>query len=353
MVSKPLEIMPADTNVHLVASQASTHSVTLAPRGGRFDCRPEQSVLDAAIAAGYWLPHSCRNGTCGSCDLQVLQGRVRHAPSDPSAPPLPEGQCRSCRAHAESDLVLNAPGVPREAGRRVVATGAKVLDVRRASRDVAVVRLHVPPRSGFGFTPGQYVDVVLKDGARRSYSLANAPDPEGQIEWHVRRMHDGRFSTYVYDQLRPGAMLRIEGPFGAFGLQQSHAPVVMVATGTGYAPIAALLQAHGPELARRGAVLYWGVRSVEDLYAANDLDAWQARHRGVRLVPVLSEPGASWTGRSGFVHEAVLADHPDLSGHEVYACGNPLMVEAARARFIGAARLPATRFFADAFIARH
>lgn len=331
----------------------SGFSITLAPNGGRFSCTPEQTVLEAAIAAGFWLPHSCRNGTCGSCHLPVLEGQVRHDLPTPFAPQLPEGQCRTCQAHPTSDLVLNAPSVPREAGRRIVTTGAKVLDVSRTSRDVAVVRLRVSPQAGFGFSPGQYVDVLLKDGSRRSYSMANAPDSEGHIEWHVRRMHGGRFSTYVYDQLKPGAMLRIEGPFGAFGLRQGDAPVVLIATGTGYAPIAALLQAHGPELARRHAVLYWGAPSFEDLYALDDVEAWQARHPGVRLVPVLSEPDPSWRGRSGFVHETVLADHPDLSECEVYACGNPLMVEAARASFTGSANLPATRFHADAFIARH
>lgn len=328
-------------------------SITLSPQGGRFSCSPEQTVLDAAIAAGFWLPHSCRNGTCGSCHLTVLEGSVRHEPAAPYTPALPEGQCRSCQAHPVSDLVLDAPGVPREAGRRIVTTGAKVLDVQRTSRDVAVVRLRVPPQSGFGFTPGQYVDVLLKDGSRRSYSMANAPDPDGHIEWHVRRMHDGRFSCHVYDQLKPGAVLRIEGPFGAFALHPGDAPVVLIATGTGYAPIAALLQAHCPELARRRAVLYWGARALEDLYAMDTPEAWHARHPGVRLVPVLSEPDSSWQGRSGFVHEVVLADHPNLSGHEVYACGNPLMVEAARASFTGTAQLPASRFHADAFIARH
>lgn len=310
-------------------------------------------MLDAAIAAGFWLPHSCRNGTCGSCHLPVLEGRVQHEPPGAYAPVLPEGQCRTCQARPVSDLVLEAPGVPHEAGRRIVTTGAKVLDVQRTSRDVAVVRLRVTPQSGFDFSPGQYVDVLLKDGSRRSYSIANAPDADGRIEWHVRRMHGGRFSCHVYDQLKPGAMFRIEGPFGAFGLRHGDAPVVLIATGTGYAPIAALLQAHGPELARRHAVLYWGARSLEDLYALDDPQVWQARHPGVRLVPVLSEPDPSWSGRSGFVHEVVLADYQDLSEHEVYACGNPLMVEAARASFIGAAHLPASRFHADAFIVRH
>lgn len=324
--------------------------IKLAPNGGSFECAPGQTVLDAALAAGYWLPHSCRTGTCNTCHLGVLEGSVQHAATRPDGTDVPAGQCRTCQAVPITDLLLDAPKVPQAPGQRVVTTGAKVLEVTRPSHDVVVIRLQVPPAAGFAFKAGQYASVLLKDGAKRSYSMANNPDEASIIEWHVRRMEGGRFSTHAYDKLKAGAMLRIEGPYGDFVLQPGDAPIVLLASGTGYAPIAALLKTHGAEMARRGAVLYWGGRQWADLYAVDSVEAWEAQYPGIRLVPVLSEAGPEWTGRDGFVHAAVLADLPDLSRHEVYACGNPLMIDAARNSFTATAGLPAEHFYADAFV---
>ncbi|MBL8471590.1 MAG: 2Fe-2S iron-sulfur cluster binding domain-containing protein [Rhodocyclaceae bacterium] len=325
--------------------------VELSPNGGRFECAPGQTILDAALAAGYWLPHSCRAGSCDTCHLTLLGGSVQHAAPVAEGTPLPpEGICRTCRASACSNVMLDAPNVPKDPGQRVVATGAKVVQVDRPSHDVVTVRLQVPASSGFRFQAGQYANVIMKDGARRHYSMANAPDGDGMIEWHIRRMEGGRFSTHAYDKLKAGVMLRIEGPYGTFLLHPGDAPIVLLASGTGYAPIAALLKTHGAELARRGAVLYWGGRVFADLYAVESVAAWEALYPGVRIVPVLSEAGPEWTGRTGFVHAAVLADLPDLSRHEVYACGNPLMIDAARSSFTSQAGLPADKFFADAFV---
>lgn len=305
------------------------------------------------MAAGYWLPHSCRSGTCNSCHLTLLEGSVRHAEPSPDGTPVPEGVCRSCQAYPLGEARLEAPDVPAEPGQRVVTTGAKVLSVDRVSHDVAIVRLQLPTTSGFSFRAGQYANVLLKDGSRRSYSMANAPDDSGQIEWHVRRVEGGRFSTHAYDKLKAGAALRVAGPYGTFVLQDTGRPVVLLASGTGFAPIASLLKAHGAELARRGAVLYWSGRKQEDLYAISSAVAWESEYPGIRLVPVLSEPDAAWTGRTGLGHLAVLNDHADLSAHEVYACGNPLMVDAARASFVSEAGLLPDHFFADAFLMGH
>lgn len=331
-------------------SSAENFVVELAPNGGQFSCAPGQTILDAAMAAGYWLPHSCRAGSCNSCHLPLAAGQVRHAEPPADGTPVPDGECRTCQAYALCNLTLDAPSVPKEPGQRVVTTGAKVVEVERPSHDVVTLRLQVPASAGFSFKAGQYASVIMKDGARRSYSMANAPNAEGVIEWHIRRMEGGRFSTHAYDKLKAGAMLRIEGPFGTFLLQPGDAPVVLLASGTGYAPIAALLKTHGAELARRGAVLYWGGRVWADLYGVSSVEAWEAEYPGIRIVPVLSEAGPDWQGRTGFVHAAVLADLPDLSGHEVYACGNPLMIDAARSSFTAQAGLPADKFFADAFV---
>ncbi len=329
--------------------------VRLDPNGGHFACRPDQTVLDAAMAAGYWLPHQCRSGTCGACRLPVVSGEISHAAAGSEATAVaetPAGLCLTCQARPTTDVVLDAPHVPAEAGQRVIQAGARVIDVQRPSADVAVVRLQVPPASGWCFRPGQYADVVLRDGTRRSYSMANAPDDEGSIEWHIRRMEGGRFSPHAYDKLKARDLLRIEGPFGSFMLRSGSAPVVLLASGTGYAPIASMLKVHAAELAERGAVLYWGGRRLSDLYAVSSVAQWEADHPGVRLVPVLSDADAGWTGRQGLVHEAVLADQSDLSAHEVYACGNPLMIEAARRDFTERGGLEPANFFSDAFVLR-
>lgn len=329
--------------------------IRIDPAGGQFACRPDQTVLDAAVAAGYWLPHSCRIGTCGTCRLPVEMGAISYADAVPGATALaetPAGECLACQARPTADLVLRAPGVPAEPGQRVVQAGARVVDVQRPSADVTVVRLQVPPASGWRFKAGQYAEVVLRDGTRRSYSMANAPNEDGVLEWHVRRIEGGRFSAHAYDKLKTRDLLRIEGPFGSFTLREGTAPVVLLASGTGYAPIASMLKAHGAQLAERGAVLYWGGRRAEDLYGAPSLAQWHAEHPGVRLVPVLSDAPADWDGRRGMVHTAVLEDWPDLRRHEVYACGNPLMVDAAKRDFTVQGQLDPAHFHSDAFVFR-
>ncbi len=324
--------------------------VQLEPYGASFDCRSDQHILDAAIEAGYWLPHSCRLGDCNSCVLPVLSGEVAHSSLPHEPEELQAGQCRTCHARPVGNVVLDAPTVPKEPGQRVVTAGARVLEVQRPSSDVAVVQLQVPASAGLNFRAGQYMDVLLRDGSRRSYSMANKPNEEGVLEWHVRRMEGGRFSPHAYDKLKPRDLVRVQGPYGSFVWRDEGVPVILLASGTGYAPICSLLRTHADEIARNGAVLYWGARQREDLYAVESVEAWEQEFPGVRLVPVLSEAGPDWQGRRGFVHEAVMQDTPDLSGHAVYACGNPMMIDAARNGFITQAGLAKDRFYSDAFI---
>jgi len=324
-------------------------TITIQPAGVRLQCGEDTSLLDAALGAGFFPHHSCRRGECNTCEVRVVSGTVRY-PEGFVPEGVRAGHCLACQARPADDVVIEAPEVAATPGRRIVQAGARVIDIRRVNGDVAIVRLQVPPASGFAFDPGQYVDVVLRDGSRRSYSMANAPDGEGFIEWHIRAMPQGRFSTHVYERLKARDLLRIEGPFGGFKLRHSSAPVILLASGTGYAPIVSMLRSHGDELADRGAVLYWGGRRRQDLYAMEEAIAWAASDPAFRFVPVLSLPDEGWTGRTGFVHEAVVQDHPGLSLHEVYACGNPLMVEAARHAFVRDHGLDAGSFFSDAFV---
>jgi CDP-4-dehydro-6-deoxyglucose reductase len=326
---------------------ADLFPIRVAPQGAQFECAAGQTLLDAAIAAGIWLPHSCKSGTCGSCELPVAAGEVQY-PSGTDAPA--NGHCRTCQATPLSALELVAPDVPKEPGQRVVTAGGRVIATQRPSADVTIVQVQLPVSSGFSFRPGQYADVLLRDGSRRSYSMANRPNEEGVIEWHIRRMEGGKFSTHAYDRLKEKDILRIQGPYGTFVLHDSQRPIVFLASGTGYAPIASLLNSHLEAIAQRGAILYWGARQWSDLYGVTSVEDWQAKFSGVRLVPVLSDADAAWSGRTGLVHQAVLDDLPDLSAHEVYACGNPLMIDAARQSFVTCAGLAPESFHSDAFV---
>ena len=329
----------------------SKFKVIIQPAGVELTCTPGTTVLDAALAAGFFPHHSCRRGQCNSCEARLVTGEVRY-PDGFVPERVTEGCVLTCQASVVSDMTIVAPEVLPTPGQRVVQAGARVLDVERISHDVARVRLQMPPAAGFAFRAGQYVDVILRDGARRSYSMANAPGVDNVIEWHVRAVPGGRFSNHVYRTLKARDLLRIEGPFGTFTLQETIAPIILLASGTGYAPIAAMLKAHEAEIARRGAVLYWGGVRLADLYAYDEVMEFERSRAEFRFVPVLSGVESGWMGRTGFVHEAVAADFPDLSEHEVYACGNPLMIDAARNLFVSENRLKPEKFFSDAFITR-
>ncbi|MDF3837327.1 FAD-binding oxidoreductase [Cupriavidus basilensis] len=324
-------------------------TLTIEPAGVQLRCTPGESLLETALSQGFFPKHSCRRGECNACEARVIAGEVAY-PAGFIPEGIRPGYCLTCTARPVTDVTLEAPEVSRIPGRRVVQAPARVAEVRRVSADVAIVSLRVQAGTGFSFSPGQYMDVILRDGTRRSYSMANAPDAHGTVEWHVRAMPGGRFSPHVYEKLKPRDVLRLAGPFGAFALQDSDAPVILLASGTGYAPIASFMRSHHAALSRRGAALYWGGRRKEDLYAYEEAAQWAASSERLRFVPVLSEPGGPWGGRTGFVHEAVASDFPDLSRHEVYACGNPLMVDAASHVLTRDNGLSPAGFHSDAFI---
>jgi CDP-4-dehydro-6-deoxyglucose reductase len=205
------------------------------------------------------------------------------------------------------------------------------------------------------YRAGQYVEFILRDGSRRSYSMANAPEQLGEppmLELHLRHMPGGKFTDHVFTAMKEKEILRVEGPLGSFFLREDSAkPIVLLASGTGFAPIKALIEHMRAQAIARPAVLYWGCRTRADLYLNDWAVQAAADTPGLRYVPVLSEPRAedAWSGRIGLVHEAVMADLPDLSGHEVYACGAPIMVESAQRDLVARCALPEDAFYADSF----
>lgn len=231
---------------------------------------------------------------------------------------------------------------------------AKIAAITRAAPDVAVLQLHCEG-AALAYQAGQYVDVLLADGQRRSYSMAtHAVADQGVLELHVRHLPGGLFTDRVFGSLQAGEILQLEGPGGNFYLRDGASPVILLASGTGFAPIKALVEAAIANNNKRSMRLYWGGRRQADLYMDALCRDWAERLAWFDYVPVLSEAdGASgWNGRSGFVHQAVMQDIPNMQQYQVYACGAPVVVESARRDFTGSCGLPETDFFADAFLSK-
>lgn len=327
--------------------------VTIQPSGHRFSVSGDETVLSAALEAGYNLPYGCRNGACGACKGQVLQGTVdpgHYQPHALSAQEIAAGKVLFCCARPISDIVIECREVSAAAGFKPRILPCRVEMLEHVAHDVMVMRLKLPSNERLQFAAGQYIEFLLKEGGRRAFSLANAPHDDTLLELHLRLIPGGRFTEYVFNEMKEKTILRFEGPLGSFFLREdSDKPIIFVAGGTGFAPVKGIIEHALHHRMRRSMVLYRGVHALRDLYM-NELPLrWQAEH-GIGYVPVLSDPRPedAWQGRTGLVHQAVLQDIPDLSGYQVYCCGAPAMVEAAHRDFV-AAGLPPEEFFSDAF----
>ena len=329
-------------------------TVTVQPSGRQFEVARDEVMLPAAIRQGIGLPYGCKDGACGSCKSRLLEGRVIHGAHQLKALSAEEeaaGLILSCCATPQTDCVVESRQVTAADQFPVLKMPTRVMSIQRPAADVAVLQLQLPANQSFQYHAGQYVEFILRDGARRSYSMASAPElAQGVMELHIRHMPGGRFTDHVFGAMKEKEILRMEGPFGTFFLREDSArPVVMLASGTGFAPIKALIEHMEAKGLTRPTVLYWGARQAADLYLRDWAEAAAVRLPWLRFVPVLSEPEVDWSGRTGFVHQAVMADLPDLSGHQVYACGAPVMVQSAQRDFVAACGLPEEEFFADAF----
>jgi CDP-4-dehydro-6-deoxyglucose reductase, E3 len=335
-----------------------TFTVTLTPSQRTFDVTRDEPILVAAIRQGIGLPYGCKDGACGTCKSRLLEGRVIHGAHQSKALSEAEeaaGLILTCCATPQTDCLVEARTVPGAGEFPILKMPGRVLAITRAVGDVAIVRIQLPANQNFQFHAGQYIEFILRDGARRSYSMANAPHNLGtppSIELHIRHMPGGKFTDHVFGVMKEKDIVRMEGPFGSFFLrEESDKPMVLLASGTGFAPIKALIERLEELGSKRPAVLYWGARSRADLYLNDWAVSATARLPNLRYVPVLSEPKPEdhWGGRTGFVHQAVMADLPDLSAHQVYACGVPIMVESAHRDFVATCALPEDEFYADSF----
>lgn len=336
-------------------ADASPYSITVQPSGRTFTASSTETILSAGIGQGIGLPYGCKDGACGSCKCKMLSGSVQHGPHQDKALTADEaaaGMILTCCAKPQSDLVLESRQVTEEGALPIKKMPTRVSSMERKSADVMVIKLQLPANDTFLYRAGQYVEFMLRDGARRSYSMANAPSEGAQMELHIRHMPGGKFTDLVFGSMKEKDILRVEGPFGSFYLREnSDAPLIMLASGTGFAPIKALLEHMQLKSIERPTTLYWGGRRPADLYMSAWLQEFAQANPWLRYVPVVSDalPEDAWTGRTGFVHRAVLQDHADLSGHHVYACGAPIVVESAKKDFCAQGGLAEEFFFADAF----
>ena len=325
-------------------------NVTLRPSGHTFAADADATLLEAALAAGFTLPYGCRNGACGSCKGKVLAGTVDHGGAQESALPVAErqsGMALFCCARPRSDLELEVREVGAAKDIPVRILPCRVQALQRAAEDVIVMTLKLPTNERLQFLAGQYIEFLLKDGKRRAFSIANAPHDDGFVTLHIRHVVGGEFTGHVFGAMKEKEILRFQGPLGSFFLREdSDKPMILLAGGTGFAPVKAIVEHAIHAGITRPMHLYWGSRDQAGLYLPDLPRQWAAQHAQLRYVPVLSDEG--WEGRRGLVHRAVLEDHPDLSGFQVYACGAPAMIDAARADFT-AAGLPADEFYADSF----
>jgi CDP-4-dehydro-6-deoxyglucose reductase len=329
--------------------------ITIKPSEHSFRCEGGDTVLAAAMRADLMLPYGCRNGACGTCKGKILAGQVdygAHQATTLTADEKRAGLALFCCAKPLTDLVIEVREVRRAGDIQIKRLPCRIESIDKVAPDVAIVRVKLPASERLQYLAGQYIDLLLKDGKRRSFSLATPPHDDSLLDLHIRHVPGGLFSDPLFTQYKGREILRFEGPLGSFYLREdSDKPIVFVAGGTGFAPIKAIIEHALHHRIDRQMVLYWGVRSLPDLYLPELPGKWQSEHPNFTFIPVLSEPRPedAWPGRTGFVHEAVMVDFPDLSGYQVYACGAPPMIDAARRDFVARCGLPETQFYADSF----
>jgi len=330
-----------------------TFQTTIQPNGYRFSIEEHETILNAALRHGYTMPYSCREGACGVCKGKVVEGQIDHGNylgSTLTNMDKAAGMTLFCCARPESDLVIECHSAGKINDIPVRIMPGRVHKMTRLADDIMLLQLELPRGERLHYMAGQYISILPKDQKPRNFSLANAPHNSEFLELHIRNIEDGAFTQYVFSELKERDILRFKGPLGELRLREnSDKPAIFVAGGTGFEPVKAMIE-HALHIGmKRPMHLYWGGRRLADLYMLDKARQWESS--GIRFTPVLSEalPEDGWQGKTGLVHQAVLDDFDDLSGHEIYACGTPAMVDAARRDFTALRGLPEESFFSDAF----
>ncbi len=337
------------------------YQVQLKTSGKTFSVEADETVLEAALRQGINLPYGCKNGACGSCKGKCIEGKIRHGDHSQSALSASDetaGSTLLCCAHPQTDLLIEVREVQGGGDIPVRKVPCRINTIQFPSDDVAVLQLQLPASERFQFLAGQYLEFLLKDNKRRAYSIASAPHEQGPLELHIRHLPGGLFTDPLFGQASDGKqikekdILRFEGPLGSFFLREdSKKPIIFLASGTGFAPIKSMLMHIQEKKIKREIHFYWGGRRPKDLYMDSLCQEFMHAIPGFHYTPVISDALAedAWQGRTGFVHRAVMNDFPDLSQHQVYACGAPIVIQSARTDFVKDCQLPEEEFFADSF----
>ncbi len=329
--------------------------ITSITSGRSISAQTGETILEAALRQELNLPYQCRDGACGTCKGTILSGRVDYGTYQRtvlSDAEIRDGKALFCCARPLSDLTIECREVKLPGHFPPRIAKFRITRMEQPSSDVMLIELQPEDGPPMKFVPGQHIAILMEDGTRRCFSIANAPHAADRIQLHIRRIVHGKFTTHVFDGMKVGDVLTAEGPLGTFFLREdSNKPIIFMAGGTGFAPVKSMLEHAFSQGIERPIVLYWGARTPVDFYLAGLPNTWQQVHDNFSFVPVVSEsqPEQAWAGRTGLVHEAVLQDHADLSAYQIYACGSPEMIETARAQFVTRG-LPQDQYFTDAFL---
>ena len=327
--------------------------IKIEPSGHQFEATPDETVLEAALRHGISLPYSCRGGNCGSCKAKVKQGQIeyQHIPDGISSKEKNAGFALLCQAYSRQDLVIESREIEKSIEIEVRKFPCRVQVREQLNHDVLLIKLKLPGTDRMQFLAGQYINFILKDGRHRSFSIANAPHDDEFIELHIRHIPGGEFTSDAFEHMHEKDMFRIEGPLGYFYLREnSERPIIFMAGGTGFAPIKGIIEHALAKETTRPMYLYWGARTLEDLYMRALPEKWAREHENIHFIPVLSHPKPedNWQGKTGLVHEVLLNDFDDLSSYELYGSGPPKMVYAGRDVFPDKG-LDLDHYFSDAF----
>jgi CDP-4-dehydro-6-deoxyglucose reductase len=338
-----------------VEKSVKSFEVTIAGNGKTFQVNEGENILVAALRQGVMLPYSCKNGTCGSCKGQLKSGEVHY----PFHPPLAlekadfaDDFALLCQAEPVTDLVIKVREIEAVRDIQIRKLPARVLEKTLLAENVVRLQLRLPAGQRLQFLAGQYIDVLLSEGKRRAFSIASCPSLENEIELHIRHVEGGDFTSHVFNELNERDILRLEGPQGNFFVRNDRLerPIIMMGGGTGFAPLKSMIENLIEQGDRRQIHLYWGARKPSELYLDALPAKWAQDHDHIHYRKAISEPQGNETGAyfRGFVHEAVIADHGDLSGFDVYMSGPPAMIEVAKRQFIEHG-VPEDRLFYDSF----
>ncbi|MCK4706977.1 MAG: 2Fe-2S iron-sulfur cluster binding domain-containing protein [Gammaproteobacteria bacterium] len=326
--------------------------ITLADEDVQFHCEANQTVLDAALQQGVTISYGCKNGLCGSCKGSLIAGEITYPDGQPdgiSAAEISSNEALFCKATPLTDLSIKVKVIQQQPNIEVKKLPAKVKEIEHLSEDVIQMILQLPAIEPFEFKAGQWIYFVLKDGRKRAFSIANSPNDKNELELQIRHAFGGVFTDFVFNNLKAGALLQIEGPHGTFFYQQDNCPILLVAGGTGFAPIKGILEEMLEQQPKQSIHLFWGLRTKKDLYLQDLIKNWTEKFN-ISYTPVLSEPekGSDWEGKTGYVHQAVLEEYPQLSEYAVYMAGPPQMIQSCQDSFVQAG-LDSNKLYFDSF----